>query len=49
MRSKPCFQFEKRGFMFFALTSMRPLIFVYIGDSSIDKGKTKPRALDAGW
>ena len=46
MRSGPRFQFEKRGLVFIALTSMQLLTFACIRDPSLGKGKSKPRALE---
>jgi hypothetical protein len=41
MKSKPRLQFEKRGFVFFALTSIQLLPFVCVGDPGLGKGKSR--------
>jgi hypothetical protein len=47
MKLKPRFQFEKRDFVFFALTLIKPLTSACPREPSLGRGRTKPRALDA--
>jgi len=48
MRSKTLLSVREWGFVFFALAPIQLLIFMCTNDPGLDKGKTKPRALDAG-